>query len=52
MENYAGSRMQRQRKITELAKHKYLRKFVYGTVEVNIAQDEEDFPRAAEQVNK
>lgn len=35
-----------------MAKHKYLRKFVYGTVETNVAQDEEDFPRATEQVNK
>ena len=49
-DTYGSPAFQRQQKIADLAKHKYLRKFIFGTVEANLAQDEEDFPRASEQV--
>lgn len=48
VQSYGKNTYERQTKIVELAKHKYLRKFVFGTVEANVTQDEDDFPRASE----
>lgn len=48
--SYGGPALQRQTKIVELAKHKYLRKFIFGSVEASVAQEEDDFPRATEEV--